>query len=400
MNFPLMLLAGSVVLVVVSGILSWFRQGAASRWCSMFSSIVFAEGLVFGINAVHGNRSSTAIHGFGLAFGLFAGLLSSLGEKDRTYKLGCFFCVSLHVLGILFFINSSDDISFALSNSLSQSSILILTALGLAITFGVMKVINMAHGDMLMLGAYTAMVVTTNRWYPMSIFVAIPVSFAFVGFVGYLLEVCLIRFLYGRPLDTLLATWGVGMVIQQCVLLGFGANLQAMPQPAVLAGVLEIGNVAIPWYRIFVVGITALCLLGVYAWFFWTSFGLKIRAVVQNRAMASALGISTRRVDSLTFAFATGLAGVAGCILAHLFTVTYIMGNDYIVQAFMVVILGGLGKLAGAVGGGAVMGTGNGFISKIIGNEVMATFLVLVTVIMFLLIRPSGLFTTKERTYD
>jgi urea transport system permease protein len=292
------------------------------------------------------------------------------------------------------------DAAAALSNSLSLGSILILTALGLAITFGVMGVINMAHGEMLMLGAYTAFVVTDPQHLGLNLFCAIPISFAAVALVGYLMEVCLVRFLYGRPLDTLLATWGVGMILQQTVNLKFGANLQAMHLPEMLQGGWNIGQVTIPVYRVFIVGVTALCLLAVYLWFYRTSFGLKIRAVVQNRAMASALGVSTRLVDSLTFAFAAGLAGVAGCILAHLYNVKYNMGNDYIVDAFMVVILGGMGQLGGAVGGGAIIGTANSFTEKLLGNTSMARVLVLVAVIALIFIRPSGLFRTKGRSYE
>src|SRR5581483_10535284 len=236
---------------------------------------------------------------------------------------------------------SSTDLSAALSNSLSLSSILILTALGLAITFGVMRVINMAHGDLLMLGAYTAFVVTDPRYLGLNLFVAIPASFGVVALVGYVLEVGLIRFLYGRPLDTLLATWGVGMILQQLVNLQFGSNLQPMRLPEALQGGWTIGGLTIPIYRVFIVGITLVCLLVVYLWFYRTTFGLKIRAVVQNRPMAAALGISTRRVDSISFAFASGLAGVAGCVLGHLYTVKYDMGASYVVEAFMVVILGG-----------------------------------------------------------
>src|SRR5207245_5089571 len=161
----------------------------------------------------------------------------------------------------------------------------------------------------------------------------------------------LIRFLYGRPLDTLLATWGVGMILQETVKLIFGANLQETHLPDSLRGGWILGDLTIPVYRVFIVGITLVCLLAVYVWFYHTSFGLKIRAVVQNRSMASALGISTRRVDSLTFAFATGLAGVAGCIFGHLYTVKYNMGGDYVVEAFLVVILGGMGQLIGHIDG-------------------------------------------------
>ncbi len=339
------------------------------------------------------------------------------------------------------------DLSSVLSNSLSSSSILILTALGLAITFGVMRVINMAHGEMLMLGAYTAFFVTGSTQLPALIdrqcraagldwpvlawaeeyglYYAIPVAFLVVGFIGYLLEVSLIRFLYGRPLDTLLATWGVGMILRQVVMLTFGANLQPMHVPAALQGGVPVGSLTIPLYRLFIVGITLLCLLSVYLWFYKTSFGLKIRAVVQNRSMASALGISTRRVDSISFAFASGLAGVAGCILAHLYNAKYTMGNDYIVDAFMVVILGGMGQLAGSVGGGATIGTSNSVLAKVLGSEgltrialalgvseedwsrivstngeSLAKVLVLLLVIGFIMIRPSGLFASKERSYE
>ncbi len=317
------------------------------------------------------------------------------------------------------------ELSAIVSNSLSLGSVLTLTALGLAITFGVMRVINMAHGEMLMLGAYSALLVTDSRFLGLNLFVAIPVSFLLVAAVGYLLEVVLIRHLYDRPLDTLLATWGVGMILQQAVLLSFGANLQPMRTPDVLQGSVHLGGVTIPAYRLFIVGITGVCLLLVYVWFFKTSFGLKVRAVVQNRPMAAALGISTRRVDSLTFAFASGLAGVAGCILAHLYNVKYNMGTDYIVTAFMVVIMGGAGQLSGSVAGGAMVGTAESASVKLLGSSGMQQFaeqvgisqanwdrvvvqngeslsqvLVLLLVIGFILIRPSGLFATRERSYD
>lgn len=305
----------------------------------------------------------------------------------------------------------------ALSNSLSLSSILVLTAMGLAITFGVMRVINMAHGDMLMLGAYTAFVVTDDKLLPawinsflawcgldwhveLNLFHAIPIVFVVVGFIGYLTEVFLIRHLYGRPLDTLLATWGLGLIFQQVINLTFGEQSKTVRQPLVLQGSRTIGDLTIPDYRLFIVGFTLLCLLLVYLLFYQTSLGLKIRAVVQNRSMASALGISTRRVDSMTFAIATGLAGVAGCILGAYYKVTYTMGNDYVVEAFMVVILGGMGQLAGSVGGAVVIGLGTGFVEKLVSQPQMAKVIVLATVVAFLLIRPAGLFAVKERSYE
>jgi urea transport system permease protein len=326
----------------------------------------------------------------------------------------------------------------ALFNAMSFASILILTALGLAITFGVMKVINMAHGEMLMLGAYTAFALEDptalpimvrnlghfadlvvhslgrllrqdwhlhQEWHlysgpELSLFWAIPIAFVFVGLIGYLLEVGLIRFLYGRPLDTLLATWGVSLILQQIVLLLFGADLKPMHVPEILSGSWQVAGVAIPIYRVFIVAITGLCILAVYLWFYRTSFGLKIRAVTQNRPMAAALGVSTRRVDSLTFAFGTGLAGVAGCIFGHLYTVKYNMGPDYVVEAFMVVIMGGMGSMFGSVAGGALLGTGDSFIEKILVNASMSKVVVLLAVIGFIMVRPAGLFAPRERSYE
>jgi urea transport system permease protein len=317
---------------------------------------------------------------------------------------------------------SGENLGALVSNSISLASILILTALGLAITFGVMRVINMAHGDLMMLGAYTAFFFTNKRALPimvrnigngfgatwdiefgfeLGLYLAIPLSFLVVAFVGYVMERCLIRFLYGRPLDTLLATWGVGMILQQGVFLLFGPNIEPMRMPDELQGGLTIGELTIPTFRFFIVAVTLLCLLLIYLWFYRTTFGLEVRAVVQNREMASALGISTRRVDSISFAFASGLAGVAGCIFAHLYNVNYNMGSEYVIDAFMVVILGGLGQIEGAIAGGALMGTTNNVITKVYGiDEVIAKVLVLLLIVGFIMLRPSGLVKTQERSYD
>jgi urea transport system permease protein len=339
----------------------------------------------------------------------------------------------------------------ALFNGLSNSSILILTALGLAITFGVMRVINMAHGEMLMLGAYTGFVVTDPQGLPklvsglagasglntllawllgddnfslhtqfglsLNLYYAIPIAFVVVGLVGYLLEVGLIRFLYGRPLDTLLATWGVGLMLQQVIRLIFGSDLKPLSWPVALRENWVLGGASIPYNRLFIIAVACVALVVVYLGFFRTPFGLKVRAVTQNRAMASAIGISTRQVDSLTFAFGTGLAGVAGCIFGHLFNVTPDMGTDYIVDAFMVVILGGMGRLSGTVLGGVVIGTAMSLLTKLFGNSLaadvfrfpiwieevnqpMARVAVLLVVIGFIMVRPSGLLALKERVYD
>jgi urea transport system permease protein len=336
----------------------------------------------------------------------------------------------------------------ALFNGLSLSSILILAALGLGVTFGVMRVINMAHGEMMMLGAYLGYVLTNRygfsvfvsglaslaretgrvfgiRWEPawqtdiefeFNLFYMIPVVFFAIALVGYLLERCLIRFLYGRPLDTLLATWGVGLILQQLIQLIFSGNPKGVDFPHEFRQPWYLLGATIPRFRIFIIGFTAFCLLLVYFGFFYTRLGLKIRAVTQNRGMASALGIRTGQVDGLTFAFGTGLAGVAGCILGGMYgNVVPNMGQDFIVEAFMVVILGGMGQLKGVVAGGLMIGVTRGLAEKFYANALIpglfpvyisevfspiARITVLALVIGFIMVRPSGLVRTKERVYD
>jgi urea transport system permease protein len=337
----------------------------------------------------------------------------------------------------------------ALFNGLSLSSILILAALGLGITFGVMRVINMAHGEMMMLGAYTGYVVTnpggldtlvsglarflneslrivgiksnldwqTETQLGYSIFVAIPVAFLAAFLVGYILEKGLIRFLYGRPLDTLLATWGVGLLLQQATRIVFGGFPKGLQLPVSWEREQpwRFLGAAFPRYRVFIIVFTILCLLLVYFLFFYTSLGLKIRAVTQNRTTASAMGISTRQVDGWTFAFGTGLAGVAGCILGGMYNIVPEIGSDIIVEAFMVVILGGMGHFSGVVLGGLVVGVGRSVFEKFYGNDLIpglfpkyiyevnspiAKMSVLALVIGFIMVRPSGLVRTKERVYD
>jgi urea transport system permease protein len=339
-----------------------------------------------------------------------------------------------------------------LFNGFSQGSIYILTALGLAISFGVMRVINMAHGEMLMLGAYTGFVMRDPAGLPRLISglskllhlpldrfvekacallhlpwdsrtgveynlpVAIAVSFVVVALAGFVLEKALIRFLYGRPLDTLLATWGVGLVLQQVVRLIFGPDIKSLGKPTLLQENFVLAGASIDYFRVFIVGFTGIALLLVFVGFFRTRLGLQVRAVTQNRAMASALGVRTRRVDSLTFAFGAGLAGVAGCIMGHQVNVTPDMGGDYIVFAFLVVILGGMGRLAGVVVSGLIVGLVYSLLIKLFDNsfemlprfpvwiaevpQPMARVVVLLVVIGFIMVRPSGILALKERIYD
>jgi urea transport system permease protein len=334
----------------------------------------------------------------------------------------------------------------ALFNGLSYSAILILVALGLAVTFGVMGVINMAHGEMLMLGGYTGYVLTNPSGLPrmvrglgklltelvkmvglktefnwhtdaqlqLSLYVALPIAFVVVGLVGLAMERVLVRHLYGRPLDTLLATWGVGLMLQQIVRLVFEEDVKNVTMPAELSGQWTIGGATFTHYYFFVILLTLVSIAVVYFGFFRTRTGLKIRAVTQNRPTASALGISTRQVDALAFAFGTGLAGVAGCIIGT-YKIMPDMGTDYIVEAFIVVILGGMGQLLGVVPGGLVVGVSKGVAEKLYLNALIpglfpqsiserfsaiAKVTVLVVVIAFITVRPSGLLRSKVRVYD
>jgi urea transport system permease protein len=289
---------------------------------------------------------------------------------------------------------------------LSLSSILLLMALGLAIVFGLMGVINMAHGELMALGAYATFV--TQNWFtahaPASFdyyfLVALPVSFLVAGAAGFLLERGVIRFLYGRPLETLLLTWGVSLVIQQGLRVWFGAANVDVTAPKWLSGGIPVMvGVQLPYNRLFIIGLAAVCVTGMYLLLFRTDAGLRIRAVTQNRGMAACLGVRARRVDALTFAMGAGLAGLAGCALTQIGNVGPELGQNYIVDSFMVVVTGGVGKLLGSI----LAAVGIGGLNKIIEPSMGAVFgkvLILVFVILFIQRRPSGLFAAKGRYAD
>ena len=242
-------------------------------------------------------------------------------------------------------------------NGLSVSSILLLVAIGLAFSFGLMGVINMAHGELIMVGAYSAYVM--QSWLPTVIGdvgndlylpVALVLAFVVTALIGIALERVLIRRLYGRPLDTLLATWGVSLILQQAARSIFGAPNVQVVAPSWLRGGLEVvPGLTLPYPRLFILSLAVICLVGVYVYLFRTSRGRLIRAVMQDRQMAGALGVRTSQVDVSTFALASGLAGVAGCALALLGPIGPSLGTFYIVDAFMVVVLGGVGQLLGTV---------------------------------------------------
>ncbi|HET7874232.1 MAG TPA: urea ABC transporter permease subunit UrtB, partial [Methylomirabilota bacterium] len=291
-------------------------------------------------------------------------------------------------------------------NGISLGAVLLIMSLGLAVTFGLMGIINMAHGEMLMIGSYTAYVVQeifATRWSGQQDYyflVALPLSFLAAGLVGLALEGGIIRFLYGRPLETLIVTWGIGMIFQQAARLYFG-DQTSVNSPTWFRGGLEVmRGLIFPWSRIFIV-VLGLVFLGLlYLVLQRTYAGLRVRAVMQNRDMAACLGVSTRKIDALTFALGTALAGVAGCALALIGTVDPEVGKTYIVDAFMVVVLGGVGKLLGAVVASFGIGLSNKLLEPAISGTaapIYAKVAILVVVIWFLQWRPTGLFPAKGR---
>ncbi|MDA0733237.1 MAG: urea ABC transporter permease subunit UrtB [Chloroflexi bacterium] len=289
-------------------------------------------------------------------------------------------------------------------NGLSLSSILLLIALGLALYFGLMNVINLAHGEFIMIGAYTPYALqqlslhfTGDVSAGITFLVAIPLSFLLAGMVGILVEQSVIRFLYRRPLDTLLATWGVGLFLQQLARSIFGApNVQVLA-PQWLSGGLSItADLLLPMKRLFIIGLVLVCLLGLYWYMYRTREGRRMRAVMQNREMAASLGVSTRRVDTLTFAVGSGLAGIAGCALTLIGPIGPSLGTFYIVDAFIVVILGGLGQIPGTILAAFIIGMLN-TVFEFGTTAVVGKVLVFAVVILFLQWRPDGLAKVRSR---
>ncbi len=299
------------------------------------------------------------------------------------------------------------DLAANLYQGISLGSILLLAAIGLAVTFGVMGVINMAHGEMIMLGAYSAFVVQElfRAFLPASLFdlylvAAIPVAFVVAGAVGVAVERGLIRFLYGRPLETLLATWGLSLILQQIVRMIFGAPNRAVANPSWMSGGIElIGGIVLTYNRLVIIAF-CLAVLGAIALLLrYSSFGLQMRAVTQNRAMASTMGINTARVDALTFGLGSGVAGMGGVALSQIGNVSPNLGQLYIVDSFMVVVFGGVGQLAGTFVGAMTLGVINKFLEPVAG-AVLGKVAVLVLIILFIQRRPQGLFALKGRAAE
>jgi urea transport system permease protein len=294
----------------------------------------------------------------------------------------------------------------ALFSGISLGSILLLVALGLAITYGLMGVINMAHGELMMIGAYATYVVQALfqkylpgafDWYLLA---AVPVAFLASALMGALLERSVIRFLYGRPLETLLATWGISLMLQQLVRSFFGAQNVGVENPSWMSGGVQVlGNLSLPFNRLVIVGFAVFVLLGV-AWLIGrTRLGLFVRGVTQNRPIAACMGVNTARIDTYAFALGSGIAGLAGCALSQVGNVGPDLGQGYIVDSFMVVVLGGVGQLAGTVYAAMGLGILNKFLEGWTG-AVLAKIAVLVFIIIFIQKRPQGIFAMKGRSAE
>jgi urea transport system permease protein len=318
-------------------------------------------------------------------------------------------------------------------HGLSLGSILLIVALGLAITFGLMGIINMAHGEMIAVGAYTCYVVqnifgsgfgftinlpfsiaghqlgfgmhlpglNATGWFYESYFLfALPLSFLMAALAGLAIERSVIRFLYRRPLESLLATWGISLIMQQLFRMVFGANNVQVNSPSWLVGHFSISDVIFGYNRVFVIGFAIIIVLGTWLLLTKTPLGLLIRAVMQNRNMASCIGVRTDRVNMLTFAFGSGLAGLAGAFLSQIGNVGPSMGQDHIVNAFMTVVVGGVGSIIGTVFAAIGIGSSDQVLQQVTGSPVTGKIVVLVCIILFLQWKPGGLFSIRSRSLD
>jgi len=288
---------------------------------------------------------------------------------------------------------------------ISLGSVLLLAAIGLAITFGVMGIINMAHGEMVMLGAYTTYLVQeairtkAPALFPWSLAISIPCAFLVAGLVGVLIERFIIRFLYGRPLETLLATFGVSLVLQQAVRSLFGPTNREVGAPAFMSGAFDFYGLSVTWGRMWIILFSLAVFLGLLFVLRKTSFGLKTRAVTQNRRMAAAMGIRTPYVDALTFGLGSGIAGIAGVALSQIDNVSPNLGQGYIIDSFLVVVFGGVGNLWGTLVAALTLGVVNKLAEPYIG-AVLAKIGLLIFIILFIQKRPRGLFALKGRAVE
>lgn len=289
---------------------------------------------------------------------------------------------------------------------LSLASILLLVALGLTITYGAMGVINMAHGELVMIGAYTA--VLSGIHLKLNLLLAIPLAFVVCAALGFVIERLVVRHLYGRMLDTLLATWGIAILLQQAIRLefglsfldlhveGLGGGLQNLPMPAFLNSAFALGDFTVQPYRTLIIAVTLVLAALTWVLMYRTRMGIQVRAIMRNPAMAAACGINVRRISAWTFAYGAGLAGVAGVLLGGFKTVSPEMGSSLVVDGFLVVVVGGVGSLLGAVAAAGLLGEING-LAATLTNDILARALVFALVIGVIMWRPSGLFAFKGR---
>jgi urea transport system permease protein len=288
---------------------------------------------------------------------------------------------------------------------LSLGSVLLLAAIGLAITFGVMGVINMAHGEMVMLGAYTTFVVQelirahNPALFDYSLVIAVPLAFVVAGAVGIAIERSIIRFLYGRPLETLLATWGLSLILQQAVRTAFGPTNKDVGNPSWMSGAFDLGGILITYNRLWIICFTLAVFAALLGMLRFTRLGLEMRAVTQNRSMAAAMGIRTARIDALTFGLGSGIAGIAGVALSQIDNVSPNLGQGYIIDSFMVVVFGGVGNLWGTLVGAFTLGIANKFLEPYAG-AVLGKIAILVFIILFIQKRPRGMFALKGRAVE
>ena len=288
----------------------------------------------------------------------------------------------------------AEIISSQIITGLSIASILLLVALGLAIIYGTTGVINLAHGEFVMLGAYSAW--TLQTYAGIGLFESLIFIFVIVGFFGFVIERVVIRHLYDRPLDTILATWGVGIMLQQIIRLTVGGELRYVEMPTLLSSSMAVFGIEISTFRIFILVIAA-ALFGL-TWYlmYKTNIGMKLRAITQNREMASSFGINSDTIYSMTFAYGCGLAGLAGALVSPLKSVSPEMGATYVVDAFMVVVLGGVESLLGTVASSFILGEMNGFLA-FLSNDTIAKAIMFLAIVVLIRFRPQGLFSKKIR---
>lgn len=297
------------------------------------------------------------------------------------------------------------DLISTIFNGLSLGSIYLLVALGLSITFGLMGVINMAHGEFVMIGAYMTYVMqqifvsifgSSGNWYYLA---AIPFAFLVTFIIGGVMERTLITRLYGRKMDSLLVTWGISLILQQAARSIFGSQGVNVNPPDFLKSGLEVGGVTFAYNRLFIIAMVTISLVAVWILMNKTKFGSQMRATMQNRAMAQCMGINSKRVDRITFALGSGLAGIAGCSIALLGSVDSTVGQKYIVYSFMTVVVGGVGNLLGTVIGAMLIGFSSIFVEAYQSASI-ARAIVLLIIIVFLQFKPKGLFVIRSRSLD